>query len=171
VSSFTPPTRPPVEQRAGGAVRIERPAELPPMAEPQPRLRISDFPDDDVEAFPIEQPRSFVREPASTAFDAMERGEVRVAQGGGSARYEHRDSGHRDTHREAGESKGFFQRMADVGRALSTRGDDGGSARPQASERVQVVQKSSQVEEKQHKQHAEDDQYLDIPAFLRRQAN
>jgi cell division protein FtsZ len=39
------------------------------------------------------------------------------------------------------------------------------------SERVQVVQKGQvEVAEKQAKQ-ADDDQYLDIPAFLRRQAN
>lgn len=161
-----PSSRPSVEQRAGGAVRIERPAELPPVSEPQQRLRISDFADDELEAFPIEQPRSFVREPASSVSqDTLERVDMRVAQGAG-ARYEHREM-----HREpVSESKGFFQRMADVGRALSTRGDDA-APRPQASERVQVVQKSAQAEEKQHKQHAEDDQYLDIPAFLRRQAN
>ncbi len=161
----TAASRPSVDMRAGGAVRIERPAELPPVAAqhtgmehaPQQRLRISDFPDDEMEAFPIEQSRGFVREPAAVSHEV----EARVAVGGG-ARYEHRET----------ETKGFFQRMADVGRALSTRGDDGHhTARPQASERVQVVQKSAQVEDRQQKQHAEDDQYLDIPAFLRRQAN
>ena len=159
VASLAPSSRPTVEQRSGGAVRIERPAELPPVAEPQHAPNY-DYAEEGAESFSNDSSRSFVRESASPALD-----EMRVAQAGHS-RYEHREA-----RREAGESKGFFQRMADVGRALSTRGEDSASNRPQASERVQVVQKTLQGEEKQLKQPMEDDQYLDIPAFLRRQAN
>jgi cell division protein FtsZ len=61
--------------------------------------------------------------------------------------------------------KGFFKRVADVGRALSR--NDG---RPETPEpRVQVVHKSPEPASAAQK--SGDDQYLDIPAFLRRQAN
>ena len=59
---------------------------------------------------------------------------------------------------------GFFSRVADVGRALSSRG-----SRAEVAERIQVVQHAAPQPEKQVA--PEDDQYLDIPAFLRRQAN
>lgn len=61
--------------------------------------------------------------------------------------------------------KSFFSRVADVGRVLSSR-----SNRSEVAERIQVVQKPMQ-QEKSQPAHAEDEQYLDIPAFLRRQAN
>lgn len=153
-------SRPAVEQRSGGAVRIERPAELPPInaaEQSQMRLRISDFPEDEVEAFPIETPRAVVREPAF----AMAQEAAYASQGG--ARVESRDVGH--------EPRGFFQRMADVGRAFSGRADEPVSQRPQAAERVQVTAKAPQVEVTEKPRASEDEQYLDIPAFLRRQAN
>ena len=63
-------------------------------------------------------------------------------------------------------SKGFFSRVADVGRVLSSR-----ATRTEVAERIQVVQKPVIQPEKSQAIHAEEDQYLDIPAFLRRQAN
>jgi cell division protein FtsZ len=63
------------------------------------------------------------------------------------------------------EAKNFLKRVADVGRSLSR--NDG---RPEVPEqRVHVVQKSPEVPSAP--KNAADDQYLDIPAFLRRQAN
>ncbi len=73
---------------------------------------------------------------------------------------------HDDEEQEAPHGRGFFKRVADVGRVLSSRGD-----RSEVSERIQVVQKSPQVEARPHVQQTEEEQYLDIPAFLRRQAN
>jgi cell division protein FtsZ len=75
----------------------------------------------------------------------------------------------RGTAQEPAVTRSFFQRMADAGRALSP-------ARPDAEEsrepRVQVVQKSLQLESADRgAKAADEDQYLDIPAFLRRQAN
>jgi len=64
------------------------------------------------------------------------------------------------------QGKGFFSRVADVGRVLSSR-----ASRTEVAERIQVVQKPMQQERPQPSAQAEDDQYLDIPAFLRRQAN
>ncbi len=67
--------------------------------------------------------------------------------------------------------KGFLKRVADVGRALGARSDSG---RPEALEpRVQVVQRQMPEISERPKTAAApgDDQYLDIPAFLRRQAN
>ncbi len=62
-------------------------------------------------------------------------------------------------------SRGFLQRALDVGRAFSNKPQEAG-------ERVQVVQRSSIAEAAQRKpQPSEEEQYLDIPAFLRRQAN
>jgi hypothetical protein len=64
-------------------------------------------------------------------------------------------------------SRGFFKRMADVGRSFSARHD----AEQESQEpRVQVVQKPSQAEGSPRSSKTQDeDQYLDIPAFLRRQ--
>ncbi len=64
----------------------------------------------------------------------------------------------------AEQGRGFFSRVADVGRVLSSR-----ASRSEVAERIQVVQKPVFAEKQAI--HAEDDQYLDIPAFLRRQAN
>ena len=63
------------------------------------------------------------------------------------------------------QGKSFFSRVADVGRVLSSR-----ASRTEVAERIQVVQKPL-AQDKPQTIHAEDDQYLDIPAFLRRQAN
>ncbi len=66
------------------------------------------------------------------------------------------------------DGKGFFQRMADVGRALSSRTDSG---KQEASDRVHVVQRQTHAEPPSAPKQQGEDQYLDIPAFLRRQAN
>lgn len=70
----------------------------------------------------------------------------------------------------AAAARGFFKRMADAGRALSTRSDDELEV---PEPRVQIVQKSPPATNSQERtsRTREDDQYLDIPAFLRRQAN
>jgi cell division protein FtsZ len=69
----------------------------------------------------------------------------------------------------AASARGFFKRMADAGRALSTRGDEEQEVH---EPRVQVVQKSPQPTNSDRTSRTQDsDQYLDIPAFLRRQAN
>jgi cell division protein FtsZ len=66
--------------------------------------------------------------------------------------------------------RGFFKRMADVGRVFS-------SSRQEAEQennepRVQVVQKPAQNEQSGRVGKMQDeDQYLDIPAFLRRKVN
>ncbi len=63
----------------------------------------------------------------------------------------------------AGSSMSFFQRMAGVGRVLT--------AKPEQPERSLVVNKAkAEVTERAAAKPAEDD-YLEIPAFLRRQAN
>ena len=64
----------------------------------------------------------------------------------------------------ADHGKSFFSRVADVGRVLSSR-----ATRTEVAERIQVVQKP--VISEKPATLPEDDQYLDIPAFLRRQAN
>jgi len=145
--------RPAVEQRAGGAVRIER-----SMEEQQEQTHSAPM-----EEAPVQEPVR-MREPASAVTEeemSEFRSDPRRQPADVSPRREHHESPREST-------RGFFQRMADVGRALSSRHDDTG--RPQAPERVQVVQKTVEVSEKLQKPQDED-QYLDIPAFLRRQAN
>lgn len=70
----------------------------------------------------------------------------------------------------AASARGFFKRMADAGRALSTRSDEEQEVQ---EPRVQVVQKSPQPNNSAERsaRTQDSDQYLDIPAFLRRQAN
>jgi len=65
-------------------------------------------------------------------------------------------------------ARGFFKRMADAGRALSARNEN---EKEMEEPRVQVVQKPSQPMPSSDRPAKDQDQYLDIPAFLRRQAN
>jgi cell division protein FtsZ len=74
--------------------------------------------------------------------------------------------------------RGLFKRIADAGRALSARYEVDEEIHEPQEPRVQVVKTPAKVEattsspERQTKAQAQDqDQYLDIPAFLRRQAN
>jgi cell division protein FtsZ len=150
-------SRPPVEQRAGGAARIER--------QPEPYTQEQEFEEVQVMETRQEEVRVIAREPAVASAINQLYGEPRVATASQhSPQREYREV-------QEGNSRGFFQRMADVGRALSSRSDDG--VRPQVSERVHVVQKSGgQLDASEKPQKGSDeDQYLDIPAFLRRQAN
>ncbi len=103
-----------------------------------------------------EQPIFAVREPASAAPLLAE---PRFIPAGALATRQEEEE---DTNEQG---KSFFSRVADVGRVLSSR-----ASRSEVSERIQVVQKPM-MQEKPQAIHAEDDQYLDIPAFLRRQAN
>lgn len=165
-AATTAAARPPVEQRAGGAVRVERQKETPVSYEQEAPIRISDFPEDQAEdTFPVEQQHYEppVREYVQQEYVRSESVAMEPRRAVASAQPQLEEDEH--------EHKGFFQRMANVGRAFSNRGDES-VARPQVSERVQVVQKTPQVDVKEKAPaHADDDQYLDIPAFLRRQAN
>ncbi len=146
--------RPIAEQRtAAAAVRVE--ARESEQEEPAPQQT-------QYEQFDIEE-RSAMREAASTAPKQEARPAMHHHH---MVRQEYREV--RETHQPG---RGFFQRMADVGRALSARPEE--MPRPQMAERVQVVQKTVQVEEKPQPKPpvVDEDQYLDIPAFLRRQAN
>jgi len=160
-------SRPSVEQRSGGAVRVEKtpePQQVVAVAEaPVSRYRVSDFEQEEMEARVLPEVRHEVRADArAQVIDSVEtQVESRIAAGSRQA--------YREPPREP--SKSFFQRMADVGRALSTRSDEA-SPKPHAHERVHVVQKAAPVETAEKpKKLIEEDQYLDIPAFLRRQAN
>ncbi len=68
----------------------------------------------------------------------------------------------------ASSARGFFKRMADAGRALSARNE---SEKEIEEPRVQVVQKPVNTTTSSDRPVKDQDQYLDIPAFLRRQAN
>jgi cell division protein FtsZ len=168
-----PAARPPVEQRSGGAVRQETQA-APQVAveEPPAPRRVQEYAYEPVEAAappprpPVQEapapiPHFSPREQAPIYQEDIETRAVSAA--GISPRREYREQ----PMREDSGTRGFFQRMADVGRALSS------GNRAEVSERVHVVQRSPQAEgaERPAKQGGEEDQYLDIPAFLRRQAN
>ncbi len=181
------PVRPAVEQRAGGAVRIEKPQEMTApaqqqLAEEAPARREYAYEEAAAPAqqqqqeavIPYYQPQQQQqqsqyqqpqREQAAAAPEYYEETEARgMTAAAISPRREYREQPLRDD----SAARGFFQRMADVGRALSSGG------RAEASERVHVVQKTQSPEggeRTQQKQAAGEDQYLDIPAFLRRQAN
>lgn len=170
-SSQAQASRPPVEQRSGGAVRVEKtpePQQVQAVVSQESsatRFRVSDFEQDEMEARALPEIRHEIRPEVRTPVREQvveEQVEVRAAAG---SRQAYREAPAREP------SKNIFQRMADVGRALSTRNDEA-PAKPTAQERVHVVQKAAPVEaaEKSQKS-AEEDQYLDIPAFLRRQAN
>ncbi|MDX2074047.1 MAG: cell division protein FtsZ [Alphaproteobacteria bacterium] len=106
------------------------------------------------------QPVFTAREPASAAPLLSE---PRFMPAGALGNRPAQESNEDDDSGEQG--RGFFSRVADVGRVLSSRAN-----RSEVAERIQVVQKPM-VQEKSQPIHSEDEQYLDIPAFLRRQAN
>ncbi|MDX1974184.1 MAG: cell division protein FtsZ [Rickettsiales bacterium] len=110
----------------------------------------------DLQDAPQDDLRMSLREPASAATPQ----DISPRQAAGNAIRQQQS-------REDNNARGFFQRMADVGRSLSVRND---APRAEITERVQVVQKDGDTEDAQKKGQGED-QYLDIPAFLRRQAN
>lgn len=152
------------EQEAPAAVRTELPAAraLPPVRQEKqeeefvPRIR---FQERQQEAAPASRQQE--RSPAREVAYAQESKEDF------SDRYEEHSSDYDQPEQEQREemsARKFLKKVADVGRALSVRSEP----RPEASERVHVVQKP--VAEEKPPQPG-DDQYLDIPAFLRRQAN
>jgi len=78
-----------------------------------------------------------------------------------------------NTKQPAAPARGIFKRLADVGRALTARHEV--DAEIIEEPRVQVVRKSVQPEQYEQSVRAQktqdEDQYLDIPAFLRRKVN
>jgi len=187
-AAMSPSVRTMVE-RANNAMRIDKSAEAAAANERsgqqesvrQEIVRFSDF-DEDEPAAPASvttsavQERPVLREPASAtppqeAFALESRPQTRresyiaVSPADQAARAAQQQ---RDAQQQVS-GRSFFQRMADVGRVLSSRTED---EKEQPAERVQVVQKSVQVEVSEKPARLSDeDQYLDIPAFLRRQAN
>jgi cell division protein FtsZ len=162
------PVRPAVEQRAGGAVRMEqRMDEMPAMAraaEPQP------MPEPVIAPQRLSEFRPPEREAASATPDMFDMPRAMPAPVARRDMREPRDMREsaqpRDVARDEplAPNKGFFQRVANVGRALA--------AKPEPAERIQVVQRAQVAESPAMRHHAsEEEQYLDIPAFLRRQAN
>ncbi len=154
-----PVSRPaPVKQEAPAekpVVREETPA---PVQQPVQEERVQES----VEEQNVSEFKRPEREPASaTQEDIFE--QPRMMPAAVSPRREQRDS-HHESHRDETGGKKFFQRVAEVGRAFSGKQD--------ATERVQVVERAaaSEFSEPAPKQ-TEEEQYLDIPAFLRRQAN
>jgi len=175
-------SRPVVEQRSGGAARVERTSE-PRMPETQiqvvpveasSRTKYSDFEEAEMRV------ASEARQPQREAMMATQgSAAVAVAAPDLLAEFQNRMPPAVSPRRESREpvrepassSKNFFKRMADVGRALSTRHEEA-PVKPHIHERVHVVQKPMQAEVAEKPQKlADEDQYLDIPAFLRRQAN
>jgi cell division protein FtsZ len=157
-------SRPQFEQRSGGAVRFEK------NQESLPNLTDSGYEHQEYAASPVPDAGGELR-PQPQAPVIQE-----------NVNYQHqpviRPSGPSvSMRREAVEpvresaisGRGFFKRMADAGRALSARHDE-----DMEEPRVQVMQKPVQMAENAERPVAraqDEDQYLDIPAFLRRQAN
>lgn len=167
------PSRPPVEQRAGGAVRFDRTAD----AYSQPVEQTAEVgygqhgyvagADSRAvlrESFPVQQPVSD-NQPVYNA------PVLRVTPPVAVVRREERDEGRE----ELSLARGLLKRLADAGRALSARRDDDREVQVARipEPRVNVVQKTVQSVESSERpaKAADQDQYLDIPAFLRRQAN
>lgn len=154
-------------ERANNAMRIEKTNEAEASAaQPVPVARFSDFEEEEVAGQPAISGRPVMREPASAT--PPQEAFAEAARESYIAVSPVDQAGRRDPQRDAASGRGFFKRMADVGRVLS-RGEE---EKDQPVERVQVIQKSMQVEVSDKPARLSDeDQYLDIPAFLRRQAN
>jgi len=142
-----------LEHRAGGAARMER-AEAP-VAQAMEEMEVEERQMPEVKAAP---------QPVAAP---MKQEQPRVPQASVAPRREQPEP------EREGSARGFFQRMAEVGRALSAPRHDDVETKPHVTERVHVVQKAAvavDVAEKPQPR-PDEDQYLDIPAFLRRQAN
>lgn len=167
-----------VEQRAGGAVRLQpeiseySQSQMQPQMQPQPQSYSA--PAVDVSSVLREQPI------APAPFVAQAQQPV-LAQPQDNRMFQHqpamRPNPQAASYRRevadplrgaASSARGFFKRMADAGRALSTRNEN---EKEMEEPRVQVVQKPSQPMPSSDRPAKDQDQYLDIPAFLRRQAN
>ncbi|NBX03778.1 MAG: cell division protein FtsZ [Alphaproteobacteria bacterium] len=155
------------EQRSGGAVSAQREQaqNIQPQIRVQAQAQEEEY--DDFEASASPEIRPLLREPASAADPTDIAADLRMAAAGVSPRREHHQPvsaqpapSHDDSPRG-----GFFKRMAGV---------FGGAheARDEQPERPAVVQKAAvEVTDKSQRMPQSDEQYLDIPAFLRRQAN
>jgi cell division protein FtsZ len=165
------PTLRAMVERANNAMRIDRPeSAAAPSGDRVAVARFSDFDDDEPTSAPAamaaEESRVAMREPASAADLREAMSETRQQSYISVSPVTEARQPQREPQVA---SRGLFQKMvADVGRVLS-RGDE----KLQPAERVQVVQKSSAQAEASEKpaRLSDEDQYLDIPAFLRRQAN
>jgi len=134
-------------------VRVERPEPVAQVEEPAPRIRFPERVQEQPvhEEAPVEE--TIAREP-----EPVHQEEMPMERPVAAPKRELREAA-----RE--EAKGLLHKFAEVGRALSR--NDG---RPETAEqRVHVVQKSPEAPKSSGG--PADDQYLDIPAFLRRQAN
>ncbi len=99
---------------------------------------------------------------AAVSFASEPKLSINMVKATQAVEYEEED----EKYEQVEHGKGFFARVAEVGRVLSSR-----SNRSEVAERIQVVQKPLVTAEKTASANGGDDQYLDIPAFLRRQAN
>ncbi len=162
-------TRPQVEQRAGGAVRFDRQEEYTANAEyEQPSYITENAPnvgtvmrESSPVAYKQESPAIIKSQPNIRTSAPIQPAAIRREN--------------LEQPRESSVSaRSIFKRIAEAGRALSTRYDNDVDREEYQEPRVQIVQKPAQQggspSEHQGKL-PNDDQYLDIPAFLRRQAN
>ena len=161
------------DQRSGGAVRVERPAEQPVMqhAKAQDGYEEEDSSDEfsDTEDNLAHDIRPLMREPASAAVPVDISADLRVATGISPRREQQSQADAPRKKPQQPASDGFFKRsMASLSRAFAAPRSE-----IDAEDERTVVQKHAQVEvtEKSPRLQQGEDQYLDIPAFLRRQAN
>jgi hypothetical protein len=179
------PARPQfVEQRAGGAVRFEKPEQhqqeipeynpAPMQSQPQPQYTA---PAVDISSVLREQsvaPAPYAAQAQPQPVLAQPVQDNRMFQHQPAMRPNPQTSYRREVSEPlrgaANSARGFFKRMADAGRALSARSENE-KEKEMEEPRVQVVQKPSQPMPSSDRPAKDQDQYLDIPAFLRRQAN
>ena len=181
IRDFAPTSaRPQFEQRSGGAVRFEKPAESYPVESYVGSVENPEsadgYPRSDGIS-PVGNVGTVLSEPAPAQQAVQEASQMfhQPAMRPIPTSAEMRRDQSQPPRSDGATIRGFFKRVADAGRALSGRQDidnDKEYQEPQEP-RVQVVQKPSQgVASPERPNKVQDqDQYLDIPAFLRRQAN
>ncbi len=162
-------TRPQVEQRLGGAVRFETPVEeyAQENSYPIPNSVINNA-----------ELNAIIRE-HSVSYSAQENQQTKqtATRNSNAAPQKQPQAQMRENPqlqtKASGSARGFFKRIADAGRALSTRHDEEREDEEYQEPRVHIVQKPLQAADSSVRSSKiqNDDQYLDIPAFLRRQAN
>lgn len=167
--------RPQFEQRSGGAVRFEKPVESYAGQVENPESADGYSRPDGIS--PVANAGTMLSEPAPAQQAVQEASQMfhQPAMRPIPTSAEMRRDQSQPPRSDGATIRGFFKRVADAGRALSGRQDiDSDKEYPEPQEpRVQVVQKPPQgvaSPEKANKVQ-DQDQYLDIPAFLRRQAN
>lgn len=161
-------TRPQVEQRLGGAVRFETPMEeyAEDSTEYRPQSAIENAPNANT-VLREQVSASYVQE-VQTARQPQARPSVPS-----QASPVMRETTAPQQAKASVSARSIFKRIADAGRALSTKHDDDMEYEEYQEPRVQIVQKPLQAADSATRaaRTQNDDQYLDIPAFLRRQAN